>query len=74
MTLDAVFILLFLVEDWGRNLINPFFSPNKLNCVINAAPEIIVVAIPICSAVNNRVFKIQKMKPKTAVTKVLAIR
>jgi len=72
--LEAVLILLFFTPDFGRNLIMAFFKPSRVNCVINAAPEIIVVAIPICSAVNRRAFRIQNINPKIAVTTVLTMR
>ena len=64
---DGYQVFLF---DFGRYLINPAPNPRALKLVINDMTEMIVVANPTCSVVNNLAFIIQNTKPKTDMTKV----
>ena len=68
-----VFILLFLLSELGRYLINPVFRPKREKEIINPIAEIIVVANPISWLENNLAHIIQKKNPKTAITPELVI-
>jgi hypothetical protein len=69
-----VLIFWFFISEFGRYLIIPEPSPRRLKLVIRDITDRIVVASPICSAVNNLVVIIQKTSPRIDRINVLVIK
>ena len=69
-----VFTFLLLSLDVGKYLINPLFNPKTEIEAINPITEIIVVANPISSALNNLAHISKKKNPKPAITAELIIK